>query len=106
MKILIDALLKLIEIARVLGLNEYDLKNAQDFATHNEFGLCFDTILTQMYEYDIEIDKDIYELIIKIGKSMNLNEESYSFMKDLIRDDINIPRQLRTELVKIIVSFT
>jgi hypothetical protein len=104
MKILIDTLLKLIEIARVLGLDEYDLKNARDFLTHNEFGLCFDTIITQMYEYEIEIDNDFYELIAKVAERMNVKQENYSFMKELIRDESNIPKPVKDELTRIIGS--
>lgn len=106
MKTLIDALLKLIEIARVLGLGEYDLNNATDLLTHNEFGLCFDSIITQMYEYDIKIDNGFYESIAKIGARMNLPQESYSFMKELIRDESNIPRPVKDELARIIAGIT
>lgn len=84
MKKLTNNLLRLIEIARISGLNENDLKNAIDFLNQNEFGLCFDTIITQMYEYDLEIDNDVYSLISNIGKSMNLEIDSYYFMKELI----------------------
>ncbi|AND64207.1 hypothetical protein AX766_07165 [Flavobacterium covae] len=85
MKTLINDLIKLIETARVLGLNENDLKNAKDFLDHMEFGLCLDTIITQMYEYDLEIDNDVYGLISKIGERMDLEMSTYSFMKELIR---------------------
>ena len=61
MKILTNALLKLVEIASVLGLDENSLRNSKDFLAHNEFGLCFDSIITQMYECDIEIDNDSYK---------------------------------------------
>ncbi|MBB1644796.1 MafI family immunity protein [Sphingobacterium sp. UME9] len=104
MKALVNVLLRLIEIARILGLDNRDLKNAEDFLMHNEFGLCFDTVITQMYEYDIEIDSEFYESISKIGESMDLKQESYSFMKDLIRDESNIPKSLKDELTKIIAG--
>jgi hypothetical protein len=104
MKILLNALLRLIEIARILGLNERDLKNAEDFLKHNEFGLCFDTIVTQLYEYDIEIDNEFYESISKIGDRMNLKQGSYSFMKELIRDESNIPKPVKEELARIIAG--
>jgi len=83
MKILINSLLKLIDEAKLLGLNDHDLNNAIDFLSHHEFGLCFETITAQMYEYGIEIDNNFYELIIKIGSGMNLEQDSYSFMKEL-----------------------
>jgi hypothetical protein len=84
MRILIINLLRLIEIGRISGLNKNDLNYAIDFLNHNEFGLCFDTIITQMYEYDLEIDSDAYNLICNIGESMNLEIESYFFMKDSV----------------------
>ena len=104
MKTLKETLLKLIEIARILGLNEKDLKNAKDYLEHNEFGLCFDTLITQMYEYDIEIDNNSYELISKIGKKMNLEVDNYSFMKELIRNSNSIPKPVKDELAQIIAS--
>lgn len=105
MNTLINALLGLIEIARILGLNENDLKNAKDYLAHNEFELCFDTIITQMYEYDIEIDSEFFESISKIGQNMNLEQDNYSFMKELIRDKSNIPKPVKDELAKIIANF-
>lgn len=104
MKTLFNTLLRLIEIARILGLDNRDLKNVQDFLMHNEFGLCFDTIITQMYEYNVEIDNEFYESISKIGERMNLKRESYSFMKELIRDESNIPKPVKDELAKIIAG--
>ena len=59
---LVDALLKIMEVARILGLSENDLKSAKDYLVHNELGLCFDTIITQLYEYDIEIDNKDEEI--------------------------------------------
>jgi L-serine deaminase len=106
MKVLVNALLRLIEIAKILGLDNRDLKNAEDFLMHNEFGLCFDTIITQMYEYDIEIDNEFYESISKIGEKMNLQQESYSFMKELIRNKSNIPKPVKDELARIIAGLT
>jgi hypothetical protein len=105
MKTLTVALLKLIEIAKILGLNENDIENAKDYLAHNELGLCFDTIITQMYEYDIEIDNDFYESISKIGKKMNLEQNCYFFMKELVRDSNNVPKPVKDELAKIIASF-
>jgi hypothetical protein len=104
METLTNALSRIIEIAKVLGLNEDDLKSAKDFLDHNEFGLCFDTIVTQVYEFDIEIDIAFYEAISKIGNKMNLPIESYSFMIELIRNKNKIPKPVKDELLRIIES--
>jgi len=104
MKTLINILTALLKSARMLGIRDEDLKSAQDFLNHHEFGLCFDTIVTQMYEYDIEIDTEFYKLIDKIGNKLNLPPESYSMMEDLIRDDNKIPKPVKEELARIITG--
>jgi len=50
------SLSRVIEHARVFGLSDTDLRNAETFLEHDEFGLCFETVVTQLYEYDVEID--------------------------------------------------
>jgi hypothetical protein len=102
MSIIKKLLLALIEGSRVLGLGEEDLRSAKEFLENHEFGLCFDTIITQMYENDIEIDNEFYEMISKIAYKMNLPMEGYSFMKELIRSGSYIPKPVREELARII----
>ncbi|MGQ7857466.1 MafI family immunity protein [Pedobacter sp. WC2501] len=102
MKKLIQVLLNLIDFARIFGLNEDDLKNAKDYLRYQEFGLCFDTIITQMYEYDIEIENDFYTLISKIGDKMKLENENYSFMKELIVNKSILTQAEQEQLAKII----
>ena len=79
-------LIKLLNSAEIFGINDNDLKNAKEFFNYHEYDLCFDIIITQMYEYDIEIDKEFYKLIVLIGNILNLPQENYSFMEELIRD--------------------
>ena len=104
MKQLINTLRILIDIAKQLGLPDSDLMNAIDFLEHDEYGLCFDTIVTQMYEYDIEIDDEFYSLLICISVKLVLSSDSYSFMKELIRNENKIPEHVKEELLKIIKS--
>ncbi|MCQ9639769.1 MafI family immunity protein [Chryseobacterium sp. WG14] len=99
-----NALTRLIEISMALGLNDTDLNNAREYLIHNEYGLCFDTLITQLYEYDIEISIEFYELIGRIGELLNLEESFYSFMKELIRDGSTIPKTVKDELAIIITN--
>lgn len=84
----------LIEEAKILGLPQRDLDNANDFLINREYGLCYDTVITQLYEYDIEIDNKIYSLISKIAKDLSLSENDYLFMKDLVRAETEISKKL------------
>jgi hypothetical protein len=104
MKTLNRTLLALIESANVLELNKKDIKHAKDFFDNQEYGLAFDTIVVQMYEYEIEIDGELYNLIKMIATEMNLPIESYSFMRELIRSDSDIPQPVKEQLAKIVSS--
>jgi hypothetical protein len=96
------ALLKFIEAARVFGLNETYINQANEYLEYNEYGLCLDTIAVQMYEADIEITDDFYNLIAVISEKMKLPTNSYSYMKELIRSKENIPASLKKEIAKIV----
>jgi hypothetical protein len=96
------ALQSLITIADILGLNEEDINNAKELLEHQEYGLSFDTLITQIYEYDIEITKDVYSLIAFIGKELGLQTKNYSFMESQIRDIHKMPEPVKVELAKII----
>ncbi|MGN7888391.1 hypothetical protein [Dyadobacter sp. 22481] len=92
MKRLSQSILVLIAAAEKLGLNEEDVKIATEIATYYEFGLAFDQIVTQMFEYEIEIDNNFYLLLTTNAQMMNLEEDEYVCMKDLIRENGNVPQ--------------
>jgi len=102
----IKSLQSLITIAGVLELSKEDINNAKELLKHQEYGLSFDTLITQIYEYDIEITKDIYNLITIIGKDLGLPTKNYSFMKNLIRDTQKIPEPVKLELAKVIKALS
>ncbi len=77
----------LIQAARTLGLREIDVKYAEKLLLNREYGLAFDTVVTQLYEYDVEINREFFHFVEKIGQRMNLPEGDYSFLAKLIRDD-------------------
>jgi hypothetical protein len=80
----ISALKMLLECAAVLGMREEDLKNAQDLFDHQEYGPCFELIMTQMYEYKVGINKIFFALADEIASHMKLPQERYSFMIELL----------------------
>ena len=75
----------LIEKAAELGLSEQDIKHAKEFLEYNEDFLCFDQIVTQMYEYDILIDGSFYALVESIAKNWKLDEKEYTYLKGNLR---------------------
>lgn len=104
MNSIVNLIRTLLQAAELLGLSKSDLKNAYDFLKHNEYGLSFDTVITQLYEYEVEINEQFYTLVCKIAHEMNLPEESYNFIKELIRSKENIPKPVKEELAKLIGS--
>ena len=76
-----NLLIDLSEAAKLFGLREVDFSTAIEFIEHREYGLCFDTVVTQIYEYDIQISAPFYRSVSEIAKELNVSEESYSFLK-------------------------
>ena len=56
--------------AKILGLPIADSNSAEELLENREYGLCFDTIVTQLYEYDIKIDENFYQKSILLCKQM------------------------------------
>ncbi|RFS17458.1 MafI family immunity protein [Emticicia sp. C21] len=75
-----------IEEAKTLGLSNQYLEEAIEFLEFFEYELCFDTIITQIYESNIEIDNEFFIEICKIGEMLKLPIENYSFIKGCIRE--------------------
>jgi len=78
-------LLLLIEKAALFGLRKEDLDNVKDLIAHHEFGLGLDTLVTQLHEYNIEIDQDTYDMISEVSIKMDIPVEHFSFLKELIK---------------------
>lgn len=75
---------KLISNASILGLNKKDITFAQELLENRELKLCFDTIVTQLYECDIKIDDEFYLLSKKIIQQMKLSQEQYLYLDELL----------------------
>ena len=88
-----DQLLYLLKVAELSGLNKVDINNSKEYLQYNEYGVCFDILITQMHEHNIEIDDNVYLLITDTANRMKLPVEEYSFMKELVRsgDQISKP---------------
>lgn len=61
-----------------------DISNIAEFIEHNEFGLAFETLCTQLYEYNIQISYEFFEMISLCGKSMKLEPSTWVPLKELI----------------------
>ncbi|SHF00788.1 MafI family immunity protein [Dysgonomonas macrotermitis] len=78
-------LIKLISDAKKLGLNQELINCALEYLEHKEYGLALDTILEQLYEYDITIDKSFHELANSILDKMNQDKNTYSYLEKLCK---------------------
>ncbi|WP_409014535.1 MULTISPECIES: MafI family immunity protein [Dyadobacter] len=75
----------LISKCESFGLPEKDCIEASSFLDYHEFGLAFDTIVTQMFEYNILIDSELYLQIEVIARKMSLSGQEYEYISKLIR---------------------
>lgn len=74
----------LINSVEVLKLTKEDIDNSKEYLENREYGLAFDTVITQLYEYEVEIGVEFYELVSEIGRKMKIDEKEYSYLKELI----------------------
>lgn len=81
-----DLLSELINKAQDIGLRNQDVKDAREYLGHNEFGLAFDTVVTQLYEYKVPINMDLYMFIELTAAKMNIKESEYVFLRELIKN--------------------
>ncbi len=63
-----------------------DIKNIVGFIKNNEFGLAYETLCTQLYEYNIQISCEFYEKISFCGKSIKIQPSIWVPLKELIMD--------------------
>ena len=75
----------LIERADALGLDAKYVNECSEYLFHKEYELCLDTLVTQLYEFDISIDDQFYNLIKNAAVEMKLSDDDHSFMKELIK---------------------
>ncbi len=64
-----------------------DVQNICDFIKYNEFGVGFETLCTQLFEYDSPISAEIYSRIESVGKEIGYSENHWNYLKALIKND-------------------
>ena len=83
MKTLISSI---INQSESLGLPDQNIMDAKELIKHNESGIALELILTQIYEYEIKINKSFYKDIERLTKKFKMKEENYSFLVELITE--------------------
>ncbi|WP_338767738.1 MafI family immunity protein [Bernardetia sp. ABR2-2B] len=87
MKNLINSI---INQAANLGLSNQNIIDAKELVEYNERGIALELIITQIYEYEIKINKLFYKDIERLAKKFKMEEEHYSFLVELIDYRLNL----------------
>lgn len=66
-------------------LSQKVIEDAREMVKYNEYGVGFEIVCTQLFEYDIKISSEIYEKLEALGKSMKLKEETWNYLRALIK---------------------
>lgn len=78
------SLIELVNRAQELGLSSEASIAAKEYIEYNEYGVGFELVLSQLYEFEISIDKEFYLMLVHIAKELKLPPEDYLFMEELI----------------------
>ena len=74
----------LIDRAIEFGLPNIDIVFATEFLEYNEYGLCLDQIASQLYEYNITIDDECYNIVRQLSNLMNISPTEYDYLSELL----------------------
>jgi hypothetical protein len=78
---------RFIHLAQDFGLPQIDVRNAEEMMEANECGEAFDTVVAQMYEYDIPATDEFLRLAKEIMADMQIDEKEYWYLADLPKKD-------------------
>ena len=60
------------------------MQDAVDLLEHDEWGECLSLVCTQLYEYDIAINRNTFESIQRIGKLMQMSPKEWENLENLV----------------------
>ena len=63
-----------------------DVFNIKEFIKHHEWGLAFEIMCTQLYEYDEPITHDFYEKISELGSLIEISSKIWTPLLELITE--------------------
>jgi hypothetical protein len=73
-----------LERAARLGLPQADVDLAREFLDIHDFGLCLDTVVTQVYEEGLRIDEEFYLEVKEAAGKLGLAGEKVERVRGLI----------------------
>lgn len=85
MNTIYESLNAILKEATITNLEEKEILQCLELLEHFEYGLCFDSIVTQLYEKDIKIEKDFFDRIEKVATKLQIGLDKYVYLKKLIK---------------------
>lgn len=61
-------------------LPEQDIQGAYELVEYNEWGEAFFAICSQLYEYDVSVSVEIFELITFVGNRMKMDSKLWDVL--------------------------
>ena len=65
-------------------LNESDFESIYELIEAREWGVGFENLCTQLYEYDVNVSIELYGKIKSAGNSMGLPAKTWEMLEELI----------------------
>lgn len=65
-------------------LPQYDIENILEFIDCDEWGLAYEILCSQIYEYEVSITREFYERIRFLGKKKHINPDVWQNLESLV----------------------
>lgn len=64
---------KIQEIAQKIGLKIHVLEEIEELLLHDEWGMAYETLCSEIQEEKLQVSRDIYSQIVYIGKDLEID---------------------------------
>ena len=77
---------KLLEVLDAFAnqLPRDDVSNIRELVEAGEWGVGFEILCTQLYEYDVEIPRALFHQLESIGHLMQMDKSTWCVLRDLL----------------------
>lgn len=72
--------------AAILGLPNHDQEIVREYTACLEFDLSFNHVTERLYELDIQIDSEYYELAKQLAGLMQIDESEYNYLTEFFSE--------------------
>ena len=62
------------------------IEDTEELIQHNEYGIALENLISNLYEFEIEINQNQLEIVKEALLEMKMNWDDWKFIEELVKD--------------------